>query len=67
MNKKKLYNSIIESISKQIKKSINETIEFNTSDIFNKEDFQYDNSIIDNYIYNNIIEKLKNGEQVSEK
>ena len=66
MNKKKLYDSIMVSISKQIKNIINETIDFNNSDIFDKEDSQYDDSkIIDNYTYNKILKKLKNGEEVS--
>ena len=66
MNKKKLYESIMESISRQVKKAINETIDFNNSDIFNKEESYYDDSnIIDNYTYNNIVEKLKNGKQIS--
>ena len=35
------------------------TIDFNNVDIFNKEDSQYDNSnYIDNYTYNNILDKL---------
>ena len=44
MNKKKLYNSIMESISKQIKKALNETIDFNNSDIFgnNYSYYEYD-------------------------
>ena len=66
MNKNKLYKSLIETISKQIKKTLKETIDFNNSDIFNKEDSYYDDSnIIDNYTYNKILEKLKNAEQVT--
>ena len=66
MDKKKLYDSIMESVSKQIKNIINETIDFNNSNIFNKEDSQYDDSnIIDNYTYNKILKNLKNGEEVS--
>ena len=42
-------------------------IDFNTSDIFNKEDSYYDNSkIFDNYTYNNILKKLENAENVSD-
>ena len=62
MNKKKLYDSIMESLSKELQN----ILQFNNSNIFNKEEFQYDNSkIIDNYTYNNILEKLKNAKKVS--
>ena len=67
MNKKKLYDSIMESISRQIKKAINETMDFNTSNIFNKEESQYNNSnIVDNYIYKNIDYKIQNDEPITE-
>ena len=63
MNKKKLYDSIMESVSKELQN----ILQFDNSDIFNKEDSKYDNSkIVDNYTYNKILEKLKNAEQVSE-
>ena len=62
MNKKKLYNSIMESVSKELQN----ILQFDNSYIFNKEESQYDDSnIIDNYTYKNILEKLKNAEQVS--
>ena len=64
MNKKKLYDSIMESVSKELQN----ILQFDNSDIFNKKNSYYDNSkIIDNYIYKNILEKLLNAEQVSEK
>ena len=67
MNKKKLYNSIMVSISKQIKKAINETIDFNNSDIFDKEESYYDDSnIVDNYTYKNIENKIQNDEPITE-
>ena len=51
MYKKKLYESIMESVSKELQN----ILQFNDSDIFNKEDFQYNRSkIIDNFTYNKI-------------
>ena len=62
MNKKKLYNLIMESVSKELQN----ILQFNNSDIFNKEESQYNRSdIIDNYTYKTILEKLKNAKQVS--
>ena len=62
MNKKKLYDSIMESVSRELQN----ILQFNNSDIFNKENSQYTGSeIIDNYTYKTILEKLKNAEQVS--
>ena len=43
-----------------------ESIDFNNSDIFNKEDSLYDDSKIDNYIYKNILKKLLNASQIYE-
>ena len=62
MNKKKLYESIMESISKELQN----ILQFNDSDIFNKEETQYNGpETIDNYTYKTILEKLKNAKQVS--
>ena len=62
MNKKKLYDSIMESVSKEL----HNILQFYNSDIFNKEELQYDNSkIVDNYTYKNILNKLLNGDNVS--
>ena len=64
MNKNKLYSSIMESVSKELQN----ILQVDNSDIFNKEDSYYNNSnIFDNYIYNNIVKKLKIGKQVSDK
>ena len=63
MNKKKLYESIMESVSKELQN----ILQFDNSNIFDKEESQYnDSKIIDNYTYKTILEKLKNAEQVSE-
>ena len=65
MNKKKLYDSIMESISRQIKKAINETIDFNNSNIFDKEDSYYDFNEKDSLVYRTIENKIINGEKIS--
>ena len=66
MNKKKLYNSIMESISKQVKKIINETIDFNNSDIFNKEESQYEYDDKDSLVYRTIENKIQNDKRITE-
>ena len=66
MNKKKLYNAIMESISKQIKKALNEHIEFNTTDIFNNEESFYDYNEKEALIYRKIENKIQNIQPISD-
>ena len=61
MNKKKLYNSIIESVSKELQN----ILQFNNSNIFNREESQYEYDEKDSTVYTIILRKLKNAEQVS--
>ena len=61
MNNKKLYNSIMESVSKEL----HNILQFNDSDIFNREDSYYDYDEKDSIVYKTIVRKLKNAEQVS--
>ena len=53
MNKKKLYNSIMESVSKELQN----ILQFNNSDIFNKEDSQYEYNEKNSIVYKIIIKK----------
>ena len=66
MNKKKLYDSIMESISKQVKKILNEIIDFNNSDIFNKEESQYEYDEKDSLVYRTIENKIQNDKPITE-
>ena len=56
INKYKIYNSIMESVSKELQN----ILQFNNSNIFNTEESQYNYNEKDSLIYRNIENKIQN-------